>query len=105
MAFADRNVLLKAPPLLQHEGLLFDLIFVSHDVAGVRRRNSEQFNTNIVDEFAALDLWQGSFDRFLILYLIIFSLCGNTPAAHAVDLFAGRAEMHKNEAIVVAAFG
>src|SRR5579872_781284 len=86
VSFADGNLALEAPNVLQHHRLLVLLIFVADDIPRVGSGDLQQFVFYIIDELTSFNLRQRGFDRLFILYFIIFPLSWNTPAVESIDL-------------------
>src|SRR5207248_10145001 len=82
--------------------LLFLLILVAHNVAGVGRRNPQHLLFHIGDKFAALNLRKGDLDSFFVLDLVVLALSRNAPAAKSRD-FSMRIERDANDAVLAAA--
>ena len=102
MRFTHRNLPLKIPYFLQHHGLHFFFVLVTHHIAWIGCGNLQQLVFDVGDEFTACDSWQRYFDGFFVLHFIIFALSGNAPAAEAIDL-GMRIERNGSDAIVAAA--
>ncbi len=89
MRFPNGIRFLKVPNVLQDKWLFFLLIFVSHDVPRVCRRDAQEFVFYIGDEFASVYFRQRNFHRLFIFHFVVFALRGDAPAAHAGDLRMG----------------
>src|SRR5678815_765523 len=66
--------------------MLFHLVLVANDIAGVRSRNSQELEFDIRNKFAAVDLWWRHFHCFFVFDLVILALGGNAPPSQARDL-------------------
>src|SRR6476646_3198020 len=89
MTFAHRYFFLEVPEFLKNQRILFRFILIANDVAWVRCRYPQKLLLYIGDQFAAFNLGQGNFHRFLVLYLVVLALSRNAPSPQASDFGIG----------------
>ncbi len=80
---------LKAPRRLQEQGLLFGVVLVADDVAGVAGGNLQHLVLHVGHQFAVLDAAGRDFEGVLVADVEVFALLGNAPAVEIGDLLVG----------------
>src|ERR1051325_340603 len=102
MQFAARNFALEGPDILQHQWLLFFIVFITNHIAGIGSGNLKERFLYIGNELAAGNFRKSNFDSFFLLNFIIFALCRNAPAVQSFDPALG-VERDPNDAVVTSA--
>src|SRR5215470_17750199 len=83
------DFLLERPRVLQEQRLLFSVILVTDDVAGIARRDFQKLVFHVGHEFAVLDAAGSNFQCILVANFVVLALLRNAPSVEAGDFLSG----------------